>query len=236
MGLSHSPRIVTDGLILCLDAANKKSYPGSGSTWTDLSYNKKTATFINMAADSFVNLKGGQINLDGTNDYIAGNSTIGLSGDPDFSISHWLYWNHDSWNGNYPSGFGNSTAWSNSNWLGTTFHGGRIAIDYWVNRFRASASSVLDVRTWYHVGFTKVSGSNNATNTRLYINGENVSGATENGTTVNITDSNFRIGLTDTHSYFRRWPGYINCISVYNRVLTPDEMKNNYNATKWRFK
>ena len=37
MGLSHSPRIVTDGLVLCVDAANKRSYPGAGTTWTDLS-------------------------------------------------------------------------------------------------------------------------------------------------------------------------------------------------------
>ena len=38
MGLGHSPRIVTDGLlVLCLDAANKKSYGGSGATWTELS-------------------------------------------------------------------------------------------------------------------------------------------------------------------------------------------------------
>ena len=235
MAINAGPKIVEDGLILCLDAANKKSYPGAGTTWTDLAHNKKTATFTNMAVNSFVNSKRGQINLDGTNDYIAGNANIGLSGDPDFSISHWLYWNHDSWNGNYPCGFGNTTSWSDGRWLGTSFHEGRIAIDYWNNRFRASASSALNVRTWYHVGFTKVSGLNNATNTRLYINGENVSGATEWGTTVNIIDSNFRIGLCDTHSWFRRWQGYINCISVYNRVLTPDEIKNSYNATKWRF-
>ena len=36
MGLAHSPRIVTDGLVLCLDAASKRSYPGTGTTWTDL--------------------------------------------------------------------------------------------------------------------------------------------------------------------------------------------------------
>ena len=39
MGLAHSPRIVTDGLVLALDAGNTKSYPGSGSTWKDLSGN-----------------------------------------------------------------------------------------------------------------------------------------------------------------------------------------------------
>jgi len=39
MGISYSPKIVTDGLVLCLDAANPKSYPGSGTTWFDLSGN-----------------------------------------------------------------------------------------------------------------------------------------------------------------------------------------------------
>ena len=37
MGINYSPKIVTDGLVLCLDAANPLSYPGSGSTWNDLS-------------------------------------------------------------------------------------------------------------------------------------------------------------------------------------------------------
>ena len=44
MGLSHSPKIVTNGLVLCLDAANPKSYPGSGTAWTDLSGNARNAT------------------------------------------------------------------------------------------------------------------------------------------------------------------------------------------------
>jgi hypothetical protein len=37
MGIAYNPRTITDGLVLCLDAANPKSYPGSGTTWTDLS-------------------------------------------------------------------------------------------------------------------------------------------------------------------------------------------------------
>ena len=38
MGLAHSPRIVTDELVLALDAGNTKSYPGSGTTWTCILY------------------------------------------------------------------------------------------------------------------------------------------------------------------------------------------------------
>lgn len=44
MGLFHSPKIVTDGLVLCLDAANPKSYPGTGTTWNDLSGNENNFT------------------------------------------------------------------------------------------------------------------------------------------------------------------------------------------------
>ena len=47
MGLVHSPRIVTDGLVLALDAGNTKSYPGSGTTWTDLSRIRANGTLTN---------------------------------------------------------------------------------------------------------------------------------------------------------------------------------------------
>ena len=37
MALAHSPKIVTDNLVFCVDAANTKSYPGTGATWNDIS-------------------------------------------------------------------------------------------------------------------------------------------------------------------------------------------------------
>ena len=68
MGLSHSPKIVTNGLVLALDAANNKSYPGSGTTWSDLSNTGKNLTLTNGPTFSAANL--GSIVFDGTNDYI----------------------------------------------------------------------------------------------------------------------------------------------------------------------
>jgi hypothetical protein len=49
VAVNYNPRIVTSGLVLCLDAANTKSYPGSGTTWTDLSGNGYNFT-INASA------------------------------------------------------------------------------------------------------------------------------------------------------------------------------------------
>ena len=67
MALSHSPSIITDSLILCLDAANTKSYPGSGATWTDLSGNGNNVTLTN--GPTYSSVDGGSIVFDGTNDY-----------------------------------------------------------------------------------------------------------------------------------------------------------------------
>ena len=62
MGLGHSPRIVTDGLVLCVDAANARSYPGTGTTWTDLK-GSINGTLANNA--SFDAENGGSITLTG---------------------------------------------------------------------------------------------------------------------------------------------------------------------------
>jgi len=66
--LAHSPRIITDGLVLCLDAGNPKSYPGSGTTWTDLSGNGNNGTLTNGPTYNSGNL--GSLVFDGVNDYV----------------------------------------------------------------------------------------------------------------------------------------------------------------------
>ena len=62
--LTHSPRIITDGLVLCLDAANKQSYPGSGTVWTDLA-GSNNGTLTN--GPTFSSANGGSIVFDACN-------------------------------------------------------------------------------------------------------------------------------------------------------------------------
>ena len=75
MGLFHSPKIVTDGLVLLLDAGNPKSYSGSGNDWLDLSGNKfhmslkNSPTFVNDAGLKY-------FSLDGSNDYGKCDATV----------------------------------------------------------------------------------------------------------------------------------------------------------------
>lgn len=56
MAAHGGPNIVEDGLVLYLDAANKKSYPGSGTVWKDLSGNGNDGTLTNGPTFGSTNL------------------------------------------------------------------------------------------------------------------------------------------------------------------------------------
>ena len=87
MAFIHSPKIITDGLVLALDAGNTKSYPGSGTVWTDLSGNNNTGTLTN--GPTFNAANGGSIVFDGTNDYV----TLPISTTSGQALTYfgWLY-------------------------------------------------------------------------------------------------------------------------------------------------
>ena len=67
MAFNNGPRIVTNGLVLCLDASDRNSYPGSGTTWYDVSNNGNHATLTN--GPTFSTSNGGIFTFDGSNDY-----------------------------------------------------------------------------------------------------------------------------------------------------------------------
>ena len=67
MAINAGPKIVEDGLVFCVDAANKRSYPGAGTTWTDLTANKNNMTLYN--SPTFTTENGGAVVFDGTDDY-----------------------------------------------------------------------------------------------------------------------------------------------------------------------
>ena len=78
MATDYNHSIVTDGLVLCVDAANTKSYPGSGTTWTDISGKNHNGTLINGPTFSSDNMGG--IVFDGSNDAV----TLSANSDFDF--------------------------------------------------------------------------------------------------------------------------------------------------------
>ena len=86
MSIFSSPSMVSEGLVLCLDAANRDSYPGTGTVWTDLSGNGNNGTLTN--GPTFSSGNGGGIVFDGTNDYM-NTGNIDLSGTNVISVDFW---------------------------------------------------------------------------------------------------------------------------------------------------
>jgi hypothetical protein len=229
MAVQYNTKIVTDGLVLCLDAANRKSYPGSGTTWTDLSGRGNNGTLINGV--TYLSSNGGTLAYDGTNAYInCGNSSIfNQSGGKSFTITCWALFNsvpaaynaifnkagtNGSWE--YALGLSPSSTpefYSSSN--GTSWTG-------------LNLGETIVMGRWYY-----------------YVVGYNFSSQLMFGTLNNrqiITTSQtgifngsrpFEIGRhNDPVTYTN---GRISNLNFYNRALTAAEIQQNFNTLRGRY-
>jgi len=243
MGLSHSPRIVTDGLILCLDAANKRSYPGAGTTWTDLTANKNNGTLTN--GPTFDSANGGSIVFDGNDDYVGLGTSIqnAIISTQSYSIVTWIYPTVDpsdsgfiaNYNGNAAKSSRNGVALrrlSNGrirNIINDSGDGNYIAID--------SASNSCPVNTWSHVVCTWNGGSTSSS-LDIYINSQSSIGNSLDAGSFNDLKSSaleMRIGRVQFLSSSPHFTGNVSLVQIYNKVLSEQEIKQNYLATKGRY-
>jgi len=234
MAFNYSPKVVTEGLVLYLDAANTKSYPGSGTVWNDLSRSGNNGALI--SGSGYTSANGGAITFDGVNDYVA-SSNLRITLPNSFSIGVWVFFN----NANSPtfqkifhaqSGSINTPEVNLDNFNGGTgnarYHFYTYASVTSTNNVMTSTNTIVN-NTW---GYVTGVYDNTAKIKYLYINGTlDKSGST----TVQIAwpDSVTRIGrrLNDTEPL----NGRISTTHVYNRALTAQEVLQNYNATKSRY-
>jgi hypothetical protein len=217
MAFNRGPKIVTNGLVLALDAASRNSYPGSGTTWTDLSGNNNNGTLVN--SPTFDSGNGGSIAFNGSTNYVSGSlSTINT-----WTMSVWyLSKNISSALVYYPFsgaaltglGFGGTfDANTQNKWF---FFDG-------TNIFSNSNTSVV-INTWYNLVVTKTSTSYN-----LYTNGN----LSISGTGLDLSYSQYVLGARADGVWYVN--GNVAQASMYNRVLSATEIAQNYNATKSRF-
>jgi len=223
--LAHSPSIITNGLVLCLDAANQKSYPGSGTTWTDLSGNGNNGTLVNGVGYSGSNL--GSLSFDGVNDYVISTRPSSITTGGNMSICMWAKWTTK---------------------VGNTVGDIQVLID---NNHTALQGFVIQDRpdlagdpltatgglsstfkvgdgNWHFIGITLLG----TTESKMYVDG--TLNASNTGIGIPPVQPNISIG------YWQDTPGrYLNGniaqVSIYNRALTPQEIQQNYNATKSRY-
>jgi hypothetical protein len=215
------PNIVMPGLILNLDAGITQSYPGSGTTWTDLSFSGNNGTLIN--GPTFNSEYGGSIVFDGTNDYISIilPSPISVS-----SFSYDVWFNADSVIGTYRT----IIDLNNDNFLITIVPEGTIAM--WTPTYFTGYA--VNTGQWYNIQVTHEYGQPYY----WYINGTLIFTYSAN-TTTSHTVCNIGVGA-GFNSCIGRGPdeffdGKIAFASMYNRGLSAAEVLQNYNAQKGRF-
>ncbi len=231
MALAHSPRLVTDGLVLCLDAGNVKSYPGSGTTWSDLSGNGNNGTFQNMDGNNLNSDNGGSLTFDGTNEYVS-------CGDPDtlnfgtgnFTLSFVTYRTGTGFQGGGYVGKGNGTS------IGFDFRDNTFYV-YGTSGLIASMSFASGTNVWEHHTF--VFDRTSSPYIKRYLNGTYNSASTGNNS-ANVSSSidttiAFRIGLSTAGGPSRYYIGRMSSVIAYNRALTASEVSQNYNAIRGRY-
>ena len=218
MGLAHSPSLVMNGLVLCLDAGNTKSYPGSGTTWTDLSGRGNTGTLTGVG---YSGVNGGTLTFDGTDDEVicTNNASVQITVG---TISAWI--NANSGNTGVNGIIAKQSAWGLFVWDNTL-----RAYD-WGNTIDRNTGITIGNSTWNYVAmsFTETIGtpSNNAI---IYLNGSPVLTTTVKHSNHDVT---VQVGEANAGQHFG---GKIAQASVYNRVLTASEIQQNFNALKGRF-
>ena len=220
MGLFHSPKIVTDGLVTLLDAGNSKSYSGSGTTWKDLSPNKQDA--IMNSSPAFTTSDGvACFDLDGTDDYFEIANHINVS--PAVTASCWFKSNTTNW---YDTGWLMSKrnqfllhpAINSKNFQWYVHQGGFQATSY--------NDTSFDITQWHNW-----TGTYEGTNLTVYRNGKQVATRTVSGTLTSSTSSLY-IGFDFGTRFGDAKIAY--CM-VYNKALTAAEVKQNFEAMRGRF-
>jgi hypothetical protein len=216
--------IVTSGLTMLLDAGFIPSYPKSGLTWSDLSYNGNNGTLTN--GPTYSSNSGGTIVFDGTNDYVNGPAiSAQLTGN--ITVEAWIYitsgpsdWVRIIGTGSNPSGNRTFGLWYDiSRRLLWQRYGATDPSIYPVN--------VLNYNTWYYVAAT-TSGNSHA----LYVNGSSIGTSTATGP---WTASNETITIGSAVGIHTYLTGNISIARIYTRGLSASEILQNYNAQKSRF-
>jgi hypothetical protein len=223
----YSPRIVTSGLVLALDAADKLSYPGTGTTWRDLSGNNNTTTLTNGPTFNRANMGG--IVFDGVDDYVNFYAP-NLSGTA--VIEMWTKLTISAGSFGMLFGWANYDVYYNGGLMGyNTFNANDV---YGING--ATVTSLQLLNNWKHYIF-EMRSDVAYTNNKIYVNGVSQT-LSQQASSENAGNRNFNSGLgaigTARGSAFYT-PMTCGIFKVYNRALTATEILQNYNATKSRY-
>jgi hypothetical protein len=217
MALAHSPRISTNGLILCLDAANPKSYPGSGTTWFDLSGNGRNATVNGNPVFS-----NGFFDITGDSTYISLSNSGLVPRTNDFSYSCWV---------NFDAVDSNDTIFENGSWTDTLlfrYENTQFSV-FAEGSLRGTISWPATIGVWNNIVLMRQSNT-----VSCYINNVLTGTPFAMNLDIDLTNSNLWL-MRSQHITGQFTNGKISTFSIYNRALNTNEIQQNFNAYRGRY-
>jgi len=210
MAINAGPDVIEDGLVLCLDAGNNNSYPKSGTTWSDLA-GSNNGTLTN--GPTFDAGNGGSIVFDGGNDRVA-TSTISLGS----TFSAFFMLKFDGYNAVLAGG----SSYSNGGYIFWVENSSSMYFST-TNGFSIINPS-LSTNQWTHLGITR-----NGTSCTFYKNGTSL-------VTTSCGNGSLSIGAIGAYTGGAyAFNGSMSSFVIYNKELSADEIRQNYQATVGRF-
>ena len=231
MAYSYGPSIIKNGLAFAYDAANRKSYPGSGTVWSDLSGNNVTGTLTN--GPTFSSANGGVIVFDGVNDYVNLTRPATITTGGSLTISMYAKWvTVGTTVSTIQALIDNNHSAPNIGFIIQDRPDLNQRLTFSVRpstTTQVSSSFVVGNGNWYHI-----TGTNDGTTSRLYINGVLDGFVTEAGG-LSTVQTNITIARWQGSGGSRHMNGSVGNVFVYNRALSASEILQNYHATKGRY-
>ncbi|BDB52200.1 LamG-like jellyroll fold domain-containing protein [Flavobacterium ammonificans] len=232
LGVIVEPQqLVTDGLVVRLDAANSKSYPGTGTAWNDVNSNSFPFTLTNGPVYD----TNGFFDFDGANDYAVRAHSTALKPTTAITLEQWLSaddWNAGTSSSNYKCSLSCTSGggYSHNIWSGIF-----TSYIYAGGGYRTPTANVSSLVGWHHFVTTF-----DGRYTRLYVDGE-LKSTVDIGTSGNlisyVANSIFvgaeASGGTAPEGFY--WDGKIGTTAIYNRALSATEVTQNYTVSKPRY-
>jgi len=240
-GRTHIARlgIIQNGLVFNLDAGSSISYPRTGTTWTDLSTNATTGTLTN--GPTFNGSVGGNIVIDGSDDYVIFSTANFPSGNSPFTLQ--LYVRNTSGNNQSIIGYGRDQVGGNTCPVMYFNSTNKISLSFGSNTGLIEGTTTTTNGVWYNACITY-----NSTQLRVYVNGvlENTVSYTAGNAILDnaVNGSNGALGClfsgfgnvgSGGTKRYGTFNGSIASVLVYNRALLDAEVARNFNATRRRY-
>lgn len=237
MSLGHGASIVTDNLEFYIDAANPRSYGGSGTTWYDLSKKARNATLEDGATISsgYVSLDSSTASFESGNDYVSATKDLNILDAP-LTYNCWFNLASSGYDaasktmalvgcsGTSPTGIGMQLGIS-----GSTRKLWGLVYNSSGGQHQINATTLLNFDTWYMGSMI-----HDNTNTTLYLNGQQENQISVSGYTPwpSNTTQEFTVGLNRIYFHFG---GLISLVQVYSSALTQAQLEQTFEAVRGRY-